>query len=187
MFILLGFSAFAVFLGIAALGFFFLLFSFIAGELFGGGDAVGHDADFHGDVHGDVHGVSFLSTRVLSVFITAFGGFGAIGIHVGWGIGLSTALGLAGGVVFGGMIYLFVSFLYGQQASSDVHTSDLVGNTAQVSVAIPRGGLGQVRCTLGETVVEKIAQSQDGTEIPCNTVVKVEAIVGETVLVRKAE
>lgn len=187
MFILLGFSAFAVFLGIAALGFFFLLFSFIAGELFGGGDAVGHDADFHGDVHGDVHGVSFLSTRVLSVFITAFGGFGAIGIHLGWGIELSTALGLAGGVVFGGMIYLFVSFLYSQQASSDIHTGDLVGGTAQVSVTIPQGGMGQVRCTMGETVVEKIARSQDGAGIPANTVVKIEAIVGETVLVRRAE
>jgi hypothetical protein len=187
MLILLGFSAFAVFLGIAALGFFFLLFSFVAGELFGGGDVGGHDADFHGDVHGDVHGVSFLSTRVLSVFITAFGGFGAIGIHTGWGIGLSTALGLAGGVVFGGVIYLFVSFLYSQQASSDIHSGDLVGATAQVTVAIPKGGLGQVRCTLGETVVEKIASAQDGGDIPANTLVKIEALVGESVLVRRAE
>jgi len=186
MLILLGFSAFAVFLGIASLGFFFLLFSFIAGELFGG-DGGPHDADLHGDVHGDIHGVSFFSSRVLSVFITAFGGFGAVGIHLGWGIGVSTLAGLGGGLIFGGMIYMFASFLYGQQASSDVHTSDLVGQTAQVSVAIPQGGLGQVRCTMGESVVEKIARAQDGAGIPCNALVKIEAIVGETVLVKKAE
>ena len=187
MFILfLGFSAFAVFLGIASLGFFFLLFSFIAGELFGGAGGP-HDADLHGDVHGDVHGVSFFSSRVLSVFITAFGGFGAVGIHLGWGIEVSTLAGLGGGLIFGGMIYMFASFLYSQQASSDIRTSDLVGNTAQVSVAIPPGGLGQVRCTMGESIVEKIARSNDGAAIPNNTVVKIEAIVGETVLVKRAE
>jgi membrane protein implicated in regulation of membrane protease activity len=84
------------------------------------------------------------------------------------------------------LIYLFVSFLHAQEASSDVHISDLVGTTGQVSVTIPRGGLGQVRCSLGESVVEKIARSQDGEPIPVNTLVKVEAVVGETVLVRRA-
>jgi hypothetical protein len=58
---------------------------------------------------------------------------------------------------------------------------------AQVSVAIPKGGLGQIRCTLGESGIEKIARSVDGAEIPANTLVKVEAIVGETVVVRRAE
>src|SRR5271169_3985572 len=129
MFILLSFSAFGIFLGIAAFGFFFLLFSLLAGDLFGHGDVVMHDVD----VHGDTHGVGFFSTRVLSVFVTAFGGFGAIGIDLGYGIELSTVLGLVGGIFFGGIIYLFATFLYNQQASSDVRTSDLVGSTAQVS------------------------------------------------------
>ena len=57
----------------------------------------------------------------------------------------------------------------------------------QVSVAIPKGGLGQVRCTLGESVVEKIARSVDGAEIPGNALVKIDAIVGENVLVRRVE
>ena len=47
-----GFSAFAVFLGIASIGFLFLVVSFVSGELFEHGDLAGHDADFHGDVHG---------------------------------------------------------------------------------------------------------------------------------------
>ncbi len=185
MFLFLGFSAFAIFLGIAAIGFLVLIISFVFGELFEHTELLaGHDADLHGDGYG---GVSFLSSRVLSVFVTAFGGFGAIGIHLGYGIGVSTGMGMAGGLLFGGLIYLFASFLYSQQASSDVRVDELVGRTGQVSVAIPQGGLGQVRCTVGQSVIEKIARSKDNAEIPANTLVTIEAIVGETILVRRAE
>jgi membrane protein implicated in regulation of membrane protease activity len=100
---------------------------------------------------------------------------------------VSTVIGVAGGLVFGTIIYLFASFLFSQQASSEIRVSDLAGNIAQVSVAIPKAGVGQVRCTLGESVVEKIARSQDGEQIPINTLVKIEAVVGETVVVRRAE
>jgi membrane protein implicated in regulation of membrane protease activity len=181
-----GLSAFAVFLGIASIGFLILVVSFLSGELFEHGDLAGHDADFHGDVHGGP-GVSIFSTRILSVFVTAFGGFGAIGIHLGHSTEVSTAMGVVGGLVFGTLIYLFATFLYSQQASSEVRVSDLAGAVGQVSVAIPKSGLGQVRCTLGESVVEKIARSQDGEPIPVNTLVKIEAVVGETVVVRRAE
>ena len=86
MVVIMGFSAFAIFLAIAAVGFLFLMVSFVFGELFGHGDFGGHDADLHGDA-GDAHGgVSIFSTRVLSVFVTAFGGFGAIGIQLGYRI-----------------------------------------------------------------------------------------------------
>jgi len=181
-----GLSAFAVFLGIASIGFLILVVSFVSGELFEHGDLAGHDADFHGDVHGGP-GVSIFSTRILSVFVTAFGGFGAIGIHLGHSTEVSTAMGVAGGLVFATIIYLFASFLFSQQASSEVRVSDLVGVVAQVSVSIPKAGVGQVRCTLGESVVEKIARSHDGEPVAVNTLVKIEAVVGETVVVRRAE
>ena len=180
---LIGISAFTIFLGIAAVGFIFLVLSFVFGDLFGHGDVGGHDIGAH-DVHAD-SGVSIFSTRVLSVFVTAFGGFGAIGVHLGYRIEVSTAIGLVGGFIFGGLIYLFASFLYSQQASSDIRVSDLVGRTAQVSVAIPQNGLGQIRCSLGESLVEKLARTADGTAVPVNTSVKIESIVGETVLVRR--
>ena len=173
-------SAFSIFLGIAAIGFLFLVASLLFGEFSHG------DVDHSGDVHGDLHGVSFFSTRVLSVFITAFGGFGAIGIHLGFSTEISTLLGLAGGVVFGALIYLFAGFLYSQQASSDIRVDELVGRTAEVSVAIPKDGLGQIRCSMGESMVEKLARTEDGAAIPANTSVKIQSIVGETVLVRRA-
>lgn len=179
MFWILGFSAFAVFLGIAAIGFLVLIVSFFMGEIFDFGD---HDA---GHDIGD--GISMMSSRVLSVFVTAFGGFGAIGTHLGYSLGVSTAMGLAGGLVFGGLIYLFATFLYGQQASTDVRISELVGKKGQVIVAIPKDGVGQVRCTLGQTAVEKIARSKDNAVISANTLVVIEEIVGDMIIVRKAE
>ena len=181
MFWVLGFSAFAVFLGIAAVGFLVLIVSFFMGELFDFGD---HSFDHHMDVG---EGVSFMSSRVLSVFVTAFGGFGAIGTHLGYGIGVSTGMGLAGGLAFGGLIYLFATFLYGQQASTDASISELAGRKGQVSVAIPKGGVGQVRCMLGQTAVDKIARSKDGGEIAAGMMVVVEEATGDTIIVRKAE
>jgi membrane protein implicated in regulation of membrane protease activity len=173
-------SAFVTFLAIAIFGFVFLIGSSLLGDMFEHGD-LGHDTDGHGA------GPSILSSRILSVFVTAFGSFGAIGIHIGYGVGVSTAMGFGGGVLFAGVIYAFASFLYSQQASSHVHTSDLVGSTAQVSVAIPKGGMGQVRCTLGDTVVEKVARAANNEEIPVNILVKINTIVGEVVLVVRAE
>jgi hypothetical protein len=173
-------SLFVTFLAIAAFGFVFLIGSSILGDLFEHGDFA-HDADGHGA------GPSLLSSRILSVFVTAFGSFGAIGIHVGYGVGASTAMGFGGGVLFAGVIYVFASFLYSQQASSHVRTSDLVGNTAQVSVAIPKGGVGQVRCALGDTVVEKVARAADNDGIAVNTLVRITTIVGDVVLVIRAE
>lgn len=93
-------SAFTVFLSIAGVGFLFLLISLIFGEIFehfeGGFD---HDVD-----HG---GPGFLSTRVLSVFVTAFGGFGAVATHYGLSAVPASGVGFASGMLFASMIYAF--------------------------------------------------------------------------------
>lgn len=169
-------SAFVVFLSIAGAGFLFLLISLIFGELF---DFFGHDADFD---HG---GPSFFSTRVLSVFVTAFGGIGAIGIHNGMSTGAASGAGLAGGFALAMLILWFARFLYSQQASSDLAVRDLVGQNGRIVVAIPAGGVGQIRLQVGESLVDKIARAQDGAAIPENSVARVEEILGEVLVVRR--
>lgn len=174
-------SAFSVFLAIASIGFLFLLLSLIFGELFdhfGGG--FDHDAD-HDLGHG---GPSFFSSRVLSVFVTAFGGVGAIGVNYGMSVLGASAAGFASGVFFGAIVFFFASFLYGQQASTRVQSGEMVGKSARVVVAIPAGGLGQVRCQLGEEMIDKVAKAKDGSAIAFNSVVKIEEEIGEIVLVR---
>jgi membrane protein implicated in regulation of membrane protease activity len=171
-------SAFSVFLGIAAVGFLFLLISLVFGELF---DHLGGDFDSSVD-HG---GPGIFSGRVMAVFITAFGGFGAIATHYGLGPIPASGVGFASGLVFGGAIYMFARFLFGQQASSDVGSHDLVGQIARVVVAIPAGGVGQIRCRLGEELVDKVARARGSDSIGENASVIVEEVLGEIVIVKK--
>ena len=169
-------NAYTVFVAIAAIGFVFLLISLVFGEIF---DFFDHDVDFS---HG---GPGILSSRVIAVFITAFGAFGAIATNNGLGPGPSSGVGVASGLLFGGGIYALLRFLYGQEATSEVLASDLVGQSARVVVAIPASGVGQVRCRIGEELVDKIAQSRDGLAIAENTAVRIEEVLGETVIVKR--
>jgi hypothetical protein len=169
-------SAFSVFLAIAAVGFLFLVIALVFGGIF---DFFEHDADV------DMGGPGIFSTRVIAVFVTAFGGFGAIATRSGATPLTASLVGLAGGVVFGGAILAFARFLFSQQASSDGGTADLVGQSARVIVAIPANGVGQIRCRIGEELVDKVAQSRDGTAIAEHASVRVDTVLGETVIVTK--
>lgn len=168
-------SSLMVFLAIGAIGFVFLLVSLMLGDIF---DSFGVDTGLDGT---DGHG--FLDSRVISVFVTAFGGFGAIGIQMGLSIVASSLLGLAGGVVLGGVVSLFARFLYKQQSSSSVSTGQLIGRTAQVIVSIAPGSLGQISCRIGEERVEKLARSKDNREIKTGAIVRVDEIAGDSVIV----
>ncbi len=165
-----------VFLVIGAIGFVFLLVSLVVGDLF---DSFGFDTGVDGAVDG--HGL--LDSRVISVFVTSFGGFGAIGIQMGLGIVASSLIGLAGGVVLGGLVSLFARFLYKQQSSSSIGAAQMVGRTAQVIVSIAPGNLGQVSCRVGEERIEKLARSRNNLEIKVGAMVRVEEIAGDSVIV----
>jgi len=169
-------SALLVFLIIAALGFIFLLVSLVVGDIF---DGLG----FETNLDGGADGHALLDSRVLSVFVTAFGGFGAIGTQMGLGLVGSSLLGLAGGLGMGGVVSLFARFLYKQQATSSVGTAQMVGRTAQVIVSIVPGSLGQVSCRIGEERIEKLACSKDNQEIKAGSIVRVEGIAGDSVIV----
>lgn len=172
-------SAFTVFLGIAGVGFLFLLLSLVFGEIFD------HFGDHEFDTGDADHGPSFFSPRVLSVFVTAFGGAGALAVHYGLSTLAASGVGFLSGLVFGSVIFMFAKFLYGQQASTEVRTADLVGQTVRVIVSIPAGGVGQVRCRIGESMLDKIARSKSGQPIKDNSVVVVEEILGDVVIVRE--
>jgi membrane protein implicated in regulation of membrane protease activity len=172
-------NAFTVFLAIAAVGFVFVLLSLLFGEIFEHFD-MGLDHDLG---HG---GPGFFSTRVLSVFVTAFGGFGAIATHYGLSPLAASGVGFGSGVVFAGLVYAFARFLYGQQVTSEVRSEDLIGHTGRVVVTIPAGGVGQVRCRLGEELVDKIARADDSQAIQENTPVRIEQVIGELIVVKRS-
>ncbi len=173
-------SLFTLFALIGGVGFVFLLITLVLGdifEMFGGTPDIGAGSgvDF-----------GFLDSRVLAVFITAFGGFGAIGAQMGFGPLISSFFGLMGGVVFAAVVSVFGRFLVGQQASSTFTDDALVGRSAQVTVTIKPGEMGQISTRIGDERVDKIARSRDAAEeIKAGTTVTVAGIAGDSVLVEK--
>ncbi len=170
------YSSITIFLIVGAFGLVFLIISYFFGEFF---EVLDNEADLDAEDSGGI-----FSLKVMSVFVTAFGGVSALGVYEGFGMLLSTGFGVAGGFALAFLVYYFGRMLYSQQSSSHVNTADLVGCRAEVIVGIPGGGSGQVRCLFGETMVEKIARSRDGSAIAQHVEVLIEEVLGESVIVR---
>lgn len=166
----------AIFAILGGVGFVFLIASLVLGDIF---DMFGAEADISG------HGVDFglFDSRVIAVFVSAFGGFGAIAAWSGLGAVSSSLIGLTGGLVFGGIVSAFGRFLIGQQSSSSVTDQDLIGRTAQVTVAIKPGEIGQISARVGDERVEKLARANGEIELKPGTIVKVVTVAGDSVLV----
>ena len=62
-----------------------------------------------------------------------------------------------------GLVYQFAKILYSQQASSEVQMSRLVGRSAEVTVAIPVDGVGQISLSMAGERSEHVARSKGWT------------------------
>jgi membrane protein implicated in regulation of membrane protease activity len=173
----IGLGSLSVFLAVGALGLLFLLLSFFFSEHLEAIDpADGPEAGFDG-------GPSVFSLRTLSIFLTGLGGIGAIAQLRGARAAVSAPIGLLGGVVLAGIVYAFARYLYSQQSSSLVTMDEIIGQRAEVIVGIPVAGVGQVRCQVGEALVEKIARARSSDALPPGTPVRIEKLIGETLIV----
>jgi membrane protein implicated in regulation of membrane protease activity len=165
---------------IAAFGFLFLLIMLFVGEIFGGdhdvgGHDLGHDAD-----HG---GPGIFSARIMASFLTAFGVGGVVARYNHLGHPAASGVGIVSGVVMSSVVYQFAKFLYSQQASSEVRMSGLVGRSAEVSVSIPEGGVGQVVLSFGGQRSEHVARAADGRALVRGAEVVVTGLRGDAVVV----
>ena len=61
----------------------------------------------------------------------------------------------------------------------------LIGKSAEVTVGIPRGGMGQVTLEYGGERTTQIARSKDGSAIPPGAVVAVTALLGDSIIVER--
>ena len=172
-----------IFIAIGAIGFLFLMISLIIGDLF---DAFDIDFDTDFDMDADAGGgseIGVLDSRVISVFLTAFGFIAAIFLQIGFGTILSSLVGLGGGILLGGLIFAFGYFLHTQESSSSVSQRDLIGRTAKVIVGIRPESVGQISCHIGEERIEKLARTRDGREIKEGEMVFIEEINGDSFIV----
>ena len=168
---------------IGVVGFILLLGMLLVGEVFGGDhDVAGHDLTVgHGDI--DAGGPSLFSVRIMSSFLTAFGVGGVVARYYDLPHPAASAIGIVAGIVMAGAVYQFAKILYSQQASSELRMTTLVGKTAEVSVGIPAGGVGQVALTIGGERSEHIARGAGGAALPRGTEVVITALGGDSVIV----
>ena len=169
---------------IAAFGFLFLLVMLFVGEIFGADHEVSaHDLSVdHGDAY-DSGGPSIFSARIMAAFLTAFGVGGVVGRYYDLPHPAASGVGVVSGIVLSGIVYQFAKFLYSQQASSDVRMTDLVGRSAEVSVAIPDGGVGQIALSFRGERSEHIARSADGRPVFRGAEVVITGLRGDSVVV----
>jgi membrane protein implicated in regulation of membrane protease activity len=170
---------------ISLFGVVLLLSMLLLGELFGGDHELshemvaGHDVDHAG-------GPSIFSTRIIAAFLTAFGVGGVVGRYYGLSHPAASGIGVIFGVVMSSAVYQFAKVLYSQQASSELHMSGLVGAPAEVSVAIPAGGVGQIVVRVSGERTEHVARAADGQPIARGAAVVIASIGGDAVTVRPA-
>jgi membrane protein implicated in regulation of membrane protease activity len=98
----------------------------------------------------------------------------------------ASGVGVVSGLVLSGLVYQFARFLYSQQASSDVRMSDLVGRPAEVSVAIPEAGVGQIVLSFGGARSEHLARAADGRPLFRGAEVVIVGLRGDSVVVAPA-
>ena len=148
-----------------------------ASFFFGGGD---HGADA-GD-HGGDHGIGFLSPQVVFSFTLGFGSAGAIASSAGLSLLWSILIGIGCGVLMSGVAYALMAVIYKQQATSIVQTSSALGKVANVLVAIPSDGNGEVGLEVQGQYRTYLARSRKG-EIAKGARVKVVEHQGGELLV----
>jgi len=168
-----------IYAAIAAFGLLVLLVMLLGGDIFGADHDVGHDALGAGD-HG---GPSIFSARIMSAFLTAFGVGGVLARYYGLSHVAASGVGIVLGVVMSSLVLQFAKLLYSQQASSALDMRRLVGTSAEVSVAIPAGGVGQIAVSAGGERSEHVARSADGRALNRGAAVVVTALGADSVIV----
>jgi membrane protein implicated in regulation of membrane protease activity len=169
-----------IYAAVAAFGFLVLLVMLVVGDLFGADhDIAGHDVALDHDAGGP----SLFSARIMASFVTAFGVGGVLARYYDLSHPAASGVGIACGLVMSTIVYQFARLLYSQQASSEVRMANLVGRSAEVLVAIPDGGVGQVTLTLGGERTDHIARSADGRAIARGTEVTITGLRGDSVVV----
>jgi membrane protein implicated in regulation of membrane protease activity len=172
-----------IYAAISIFGFLVLLLMLLAGDFLGGdhdGGGFDHGLDHGGDAAG---GPSVFSVRIMASFVTAFGVGGVVARYYGLSHPAASGVGAIFGAVLATLVYQFARILYSQQASSELHMTGLIGRTAEVTVPIPAGGVGQITVTSGGERTDHIARSADGRAIPRGAEVTITALRGDSVIV----
>ena len=143
-----------------------------------GGDADSPDADF-GEIHDHAPGFSgYLSLRNFVGFFIGYGWVTLASLLSGVAPGLSSAFGIAAGVVFVLASLLLIRTFLGFQEDGSLKLNNLIGSRASVYIAIAGSGAGQGKVMADTRAgrMELPARTRDPQKLPPGELVE---IVGE--------
>jgi membrane protein implicated in regulation of membrane protease activity len=143
--------------------------------------SVDHDISYD---HGTV-GVSALSPMTIASFVTSFGGLGLIATQL---LAIRDTLSLVfaavgATLISAGMFFFYSQVLVAGQGSSAVQLGGIKGKQAEIIIPVPKNGLGQVAFVTQGTRTTWSARSADGEPIPRGTIVTIQAVTGNTLIV----
>lgn len=175
------------------LGLGFAILSGLLAGVFGGGaeahiDAGGHHMDMGHGVEGHVH-FPILSPVTIAMAVLTFGGAGLLFkkfLHWPAGLHLTGALVCAVAMAFL-IAWLLYQLFSATQSTSHATAEEAVGLDAEVTVAIPHQGLGEIAYVLRGVRMLNPARTLDGKELPPQTPVKIVKLTGNTYFVEKAK
>lgn len=198
-----------IFLGMFLLGFLFTVLSAVMSGAFGHAFGEGSAMDAHGahigHMGGDVgptagegtaevgwaqHNLatfSPLSPTTISAFLAAAGGIGYLCLH-SWEMDLwaSILLSAASGLVFAGLVFVGIAWMFkATQGSSIVSQSSLVGVEADVSIAIPSGGAGEVAYVRAGQRNVMAARCADAAAVPQGARVVIKSVSTGSLIVEE--
>lgn len=175
-----------IFLAIAVASFIVLAASFLFGHDHDTDHADGGHADGHGDISHDLEPtISFFSMKVIATLTMGFGAAGAIARQYGADYLGSSLIGLAAGLLLALAMYMLLSLIYKQQASSLVQTSSAIGQLGVVETSIGEDTAGEVSLNVNGQYLTYIAKSSGGKAIPRGRTVKVRNTVGSELIVEE--
>ena len=143
-----------------------------------GGDADSPDADF-GEIHDHAPGFSgYLSLRNFVGFFIGYGWVTLASLLSGVAPGLSSAFGIAAGVVFVLASLLLIRTFLGFQEDGSLELEHLIGSRASVYITIAGSGAGQGKVMADTRAgrMELPARTRDPQKLPPGELVE---IVGE--------
>lgn len=175
-----------------AISFWFFMITFTAFSLLAVSLLFGHDHDMDHDMdhdadhdtdHDGAANMSFLSVRVLLMFVSGFGAGGYFAARNDYGIVASSMWGVSTGFVMAAIGYFVLNYFYRHQASSSVRTRDVIGKEAIVTTPILPGGTGEVACWVGDRQEYFPAQTKSDQTISTKTKVTVQDAMGVVLIV----
>ena len=159
---------------------------------------LGHDMDLDSDVDIDVvdadlggvdtpeaGGPGIFSLKLIMIFMIGFGTCGFLATKLNWPVPIVIAL--VGGFTIWFICYNALSWLYNQQATSQVSSAAFAGKEARVTVPIPKGGTGEVYSKIHGTeksIYLNARSKESEREFKKGDIVTIESIEGNTATVK---